>query len=68
LGLVITVFSFGLIHILTTDLRNAVYTSAIFLVLGLIYRFTRNSVGPMIAWTLINGQVWYIARLLVVSR
>jgi CAAX prenyl protease-like protein len=63
-GLIITVLCFALIHILTTDARNAVYTGAIFLVLGLIYKYTRNAVGPMIAWTLINGQVWYIARLL----
>ncbi len=63
-GLIITVLSFVLIHILTTDVRNAIYTGAIFLVLGLIYKYTRNAVGPMIAWTLINGQVWYIARLL----
>lgn len=63
-GLIITVLSFALIHIFTTDLRNAIYTGAIFLVLGLIFKYTRNIVGPMIAWTLINGQVWYIARLL----
>lgn len=63
-GLIITVLAFALIHTLTTDVRNAIYTGAIFLVLGLIHKYTRNVVGPMIAWTLINGQVWYIARLL----
>ncbi len=63
-GLIITVLLFALTHILTTDVRNAIYTGAIFLVLGLIYKYARNIVGPMIAWTLINGQVWYIARLL----
>jgi len=63
-GLIITVLLFALIHILTTNISNAIYTSAIFLVLGLIYKYTRNVVGPMIAWALINGQVWYIARLL----
>ena len=63
-GLIVTVLLFALTHILTTDVRNAIYTGAIFLVLGLIYKYTRNAIGPMIAWTLINGQVWYIARLL----
>jgi hypothetical protein len=63
-GLIITVLAFALIHILTTDLRNAIYTGAIFLVLGLIFKYTRNIAGALIAWTLINGQVWYIARLL----
>ena len=64
LGLLITVFLFTLIHILTTDIRNALYTGAIFLIMGLIFKSTRNAIGPMIAWTLINGQVWYMARLL----
>ena len=63
-GLIITVLSFALTHILTTNARNAIYTGAIFLVLGLICKHTRNIVGPMVAWTLINGQVWYVARLL----
>ena len=63
-GLIITLIGFGGLHILTTDVYNALYTGAIFLVLMLIYKHTRNVVGPMLAWTLINGQVWYIARLL----
>ena len=63
-GLILTVLVFALIHIITTNTSNAMYTGAIFLVLGLIHKYTQNSVGPMIAWTLINGQVWYIARLL----
>jgi len=63
-GLIITVVLFALAHILTTDIRNAIYIGVIFLILGLIYKYTRNIGGLMIAWTLINGQVWYIARLL----
>lgn len=63
-GLVITVAIFAVTHIITTGTTNAVYTGAIFLVLGLIYKYTDNIYGPMLAWTLINGQVWYLARLL----
>jgi hypothetical protein len=63
-GLLITVLAFALIYIFTTDLRNALYTGAIFLILGLIFKHTRNIAGSLMAWTLINGQVWYIARLL----
>lgn len=63
-GLLITVALFALTHILTTNVSNALYTGVIFLILGLIYKHTRNAIGPMLAWTLINGQVWYIARLL----
>lgn len=63
-GFIITVIIFGLMHILTTSVYNAFYTGMIFLILALIYKYSRNAIGPMVAWTLINGQVWYIARLL----
>lgn len=63
-GLIITLIGFGATHVLTTSVYNAFYTGFIFLVLTLIYKHTQNSLGPMLAWTLINGQVWYIARLL----
>lgn len=63
-GLVITLTGFTALHILTTNAANALYTGWIFLVLTLIYKHTRNAWGPVLAWTLINGQVWYIARLL----
>lgn len=63
-GLLITVLIFGALHVITTDLTNALYTAAIFFILGCLTRYSRNAVGPMLAWTLINGQVWYIARLL----
>ncbi len=64
-GLMITTLLFGMAHVFTTgSIFNAVYTGSIFLILGIIFKYTRNSLGPMLAWTLINGQVWYIAQLL----
>lgn len=63
-GLVITLIGFAGLHVLTTNVWNALYTGSIFLILMLIYKHTRNAWGPMLAWTLVNGQVWYIARLL----
>jgi hypothetical protein len=63
-GLIITLIGFGALHLLTTNVYNALYNGSIFLVLMLIYKRTQNAWGPMLAWTLINGQVWYIARLL----
>ena len=64
-GLIVTVVIFGIAHILTTQsIYNAFYTGAIFFMLGLIYKYTGNSIGPMIAWTLINGQVWFMAQML----
>ncbi|MHA1490098.1 MAG: hypothetical protein ACTSRI_10635 [Promethearchaeota archaeon] len=66
-GLITTTVIFGLVHILTTqDLFNAFYTSVIFFILGFIHKYTKNSIGPMIAWTLINGQVWFIAQMLFI--
>jgi len=63
-GLIVTIIIFGLAHILTTNIYNAFYTGGIFLVLGLIYKYTKNSIGPMIAWTLINGQILFIVKIL----
>ena len=66
-GLVLTVTIFAASHIFTSPsagARNALYVGLIFLVLGLVYKYTKNSIGPMIAWTLINGQIWYIVKIL----
>lgn len=65
-GLIITVVVFGLLHIPATgSIFNAFMVMMTFLVLGLIYKYTKNSIGPMIAWTLVNRQVWYFVRLLL---
>ena len=66
-GLVLTVIIFAASHIFTSPnagVRNAFYVGLIFLALGLVYKYTKNSIGPMIAWTLINGQIWFIVKIL----
>jgi membrane protease YdiL (CAAX protease family) len=64
-GLLVTVGLFGLLHILATqNLGNALTVGVTFFLLGLIFTTTRNSIGPMLAWTLINGQVWFLAQML----
>ena len=64
-GLIITVVTFGMVHILTTQsIYTAFYVGTFFFVVGLIYKYTKNSIGPMIAWTLINGQIWFIVQIL----
>ena len=63
-GLIITTILFGLSHVLTTNWWNAIYTGILFFIIGLIYKFSNNIIGPMITWTLINGQVWFIAQML----
>ena len=46
-------------HVITTQsLSNALNVFVIFFFLGLIYRYTKNALGPMLGWTLINGMVW----------
>jgi hypothetical protein len=62
-GLILTNGLFGLAHVLTTgSLINALTVAAIFFPLGLIYKHTGNAYGPMLAWTVVNGQVWYLAQ------
>ncbi|MBN1916139.1 hypothetical protein JW796_04080 [Candidatus Dojkabacteria bacterium] len=64
IGLIITTILFIVTHILTTDLFNSLYTGFIFAILGVIYKKSSNIYGPMLAWTLVNGQIWYMIRSL----
>ena len=62
-GLLITVLIFGLSHIFLSPqagVVNAIRVAAEWLILGLIFKYTKNSIGPIIAWTLINGQVAHL--------
>lgn len=66
-GFLLTVALFSLLHIISTQsVVNALHVLVIFFFLGLIYKHTRNSIGPMIGWTLINGMVWAFVELLCV--
>ena len=66
-GLSVTTLVFIFFHILTTlDIMNAIFVGVIFLTLGLIFKHTRNSIGPMLAWTLINTQTWIVIQILLV--
>jgi membrane protease YdiL (CAAX protease family) len=58
-GFWITTSLHALVHIITTQsISNTVAVFVIFFCLGLIYRTTKNAIGPMLGWTLINGMVW----------
>ena len=63
-GLIMTVIIFALLHIPTSNLFNAAYSGFIFLIISLIYKKTDNIYGPLLAWTLVNGQVWNMANLI----
>jgi len=65
-GLIITLILFSLAHIITTDIKNALYMGVIFLILGLIYKYSDNIIGPAIAWTMINGTVWMVSHLFLI--
>jgi membrane protease YdiL (CAAX protease family) len=58
-GFGITTLLHASAHIITTqNISNTIAVFIIFFCLGLIYRYTKNALGPMLGWTLINGMVW----------
>jgi len=63
-GLIITILVYGLLH----SMLQGPYSFVIamyFLVLALIYRHTKNIIGPMIAWTIMNNSIWFFLGILV---
>lgn len=63
-GLIITTLIYGLLHMIS----QGVYSFAIalcFLVLALVYRFTKNIIGPMIAWTMMNNSIWFFLGIFI---
>lgn len=64
LSLAVTAILYGLLHFIFQGFFALLEVSVIFFVLGLIFRWTKNSIGPMIAWTLLNRQPWFLASLL----
>ena len=63
-GLIVTAVLFGFLHLATSPtagVPNALRFGVEFLALGAVYKLTGNSVGPMIAWTVINGHVLFLA-------
>jgi hypothetical protein len=64
LSLTITAILYGLLHFVFQGFGALLGISVTFFILGLIFRWTQNSIGPMIAWTLLNAQVWFLTSLL----
>ena len=58
-GLVVTVLVFELSHVIfaTGGILNAITVTITFFILGLIFKYTGNSIGSMIAWTPTNGFI-----------
>ena len=63
-GLLVTILLYGVLHMFSQGMY-ALVIAAIFLALGLIFKTTRNSVGPMLAWTVMNEYIWVLWGILL---
>lgn len=61
-GLVITIVIYDLLHTFSQG-SYSIIISLIFLALGLIYKYSRNAIGPMIAWVLMNSYIWFLVSI-----
>jgi membrane protease YdiL (CAAX protease family) len=55
---------YGWLHFIYQGFAAGLLVSMLFFMLGLIFQRTKNIVGPMIAWTLLNGQTLFLASML----
>ena len=63
-GLLVTILLYGVLHWFSQGMY-AIVIAAIFLVLGLIFKVTRNAIGPMLAWTVMNEYIWVLWGILL---
>lgn len=61
-GLLITVALYGLLHSFSQGV-NALVIAGEMLALGLVFKSTRNSIGPMLAFMLMNEYAWFLAKV-----
>jgi hypothetical protein len=61
-GLFITIVVYGLLHSFSQG-AYALVLAAKMLALGLVFKSTRNSIGPMLAFMLMNDYAWFLARV-----
>jgi len=63
-GLLVTILLYGVLHWFSQGMY-AIVIAAIFLALGLIFKVTRNAIGPMLAWTVMNEYLWVLCGILL---
>lgn len=63
-GLLVTILLYGVLHTFSQGMY-AIVIAVIFLALGLIFKSTRNAIGPMLAWTVMNGYIWVLCGILL---
>ena len=61
-GLLITIAIYGLLHSFSQG-ANSLVIAAEMLALGLVFKSTRNSIGPMLAFMLMNEYAWFLAKV-----
>ena len=63
-GLILTTLIYGLLHTVSQGFNSLVIATIMFL-LGLVYKHTRNSIGPMLAWTVRTKYIWFLVSVLL---
>jgi len=63
-GLWVTILLYGVLHYFSQGLY-ALVLAITFLALGLIYKATRNAIGPMLVWTVMNQYIWVLLGILL---
>lgn len=61
-GLLLTIAIYGLLHSFSQG-ANALVIATEMLALGLVFKSTRNAIGPMIAFLLMNEYAWFLANV-----
>jgi hypothetical protein len=61
-GLLLTIAIYGLLHSFSQG-ANALVIAAEMLALGLVFKSTRNSIGPMLAFMLMNEYAWFLTKV-----
>lgn len=63
-GLWVTILLYGVLHYFSQGMY-AIVIAAIFLALGVIYKSTRNAIGPILAWTVMNEYILVLVGILL---
>lgn len=61
-GLLLTIAVYGLLHAFSQG-ANSLVIAAEMLALGLVFKTTRNSIGPMLAFLVMNEYAWFLATV-----
>jgi len=61
-GLLLTIVIYGLLHSFSQG-ANALVIATEMLALGLVFKSTRNSIGPMLAFMFMNEYAWFLAKV-----